>query len=104
MWPASTVSSRLLIAAALLSCAFAAGWSANGWRLKAKHEAEARRFVDASLAVVKRREAVIDETNARVAELERQRQRVRIIYREAVRNDPLCKQWSEQPISCPRSW
>ena len=33
MWPLPAVSSRLVIAAAILSLAFAAGWSVNGWRL-----------------------------------------------------------------------
>jgi len=102
MWP--TVSSRLVIGVAILSLAFAAGWYVNGQRLNAKHAEEARRFSDAALAVVKRREAVIEETNQRLTELERQKSKIRIIYRAAIRDDPECKAWSEQPISCPQSW
>lgn len=42
MWPLPAVSSRLAIAAAILSLAFAAGWSVNGWR-KDKQVAELKR-------------------------------------------------------------
>lgn len=38
MWPLPAASSRLAIAAAILSLAFAAGWSVNGWRMSATVE------------------------------------------------------------------
>lgn len=102
MWP--TVSSRLVIAVAILSLAFAAGWFANGWRLKSKHSAELVAMYEAGVQAVKKREAAAVEASARIAELERQKSKVRVIYRDAVRNNPECKAWSEQPIACPSSW
>ena len=33
MWPLPAVSSRMVIAAAILSLVFGAGWFVNGWRL-----------------------------------------------------------------------
>lgn len=99
-----TASSRAVIAAATLSLVFGAGWFVNGWRLKNKHGEELRRMLEAGVAAVARRETVIEATNDLVADLEAQKGKVKIIYRDAVRTDPECKAWSEQPIACPRSW
>lgn len=99
-----TASARLGVAVAALIFVFAAGWLANGWRLNNKHGEELRRMLEAGLDAVERRETVIEATNDLVADLEAQKGKVKIIYRDAVRTDPECKAWSEQPIACPRSW
>jgi hypothetical protein len=104
MWPLPAVSSRVVVAAVILSLAFAAGWSVNGWRLKNAHGKELRKMLQSGLDAVAKREAVIAESNAVIAGLETQKGKVKIIYRDAVRTDPECKAWSEQPIACPRSW
>jgi hypothetical protein len=64
MWPLPSVSSRTVIAAAILSLAFAAGWSVNGWRLGSKverlkneHATELRKMQDAGAEVVRKRDA-----------------------------------------------
>jgi hypothetical protein len=94
---------RVALAAVLLIGAFVAGWTTNAWRVKAAHEQELRAMLDAGAKVVRQREAVIATVNERLAEVEAARAKVKIIYREAVRNSPDCKAWSEQAIRCPLS-
>lgn len=103
MWPL-TASSRVIVAVVILSLASNAVWFGYVQWLKNKHGTELRKMLDAGAEVVKKRELVVDQSNVRIAELERQKGKVRIIYRDAIRSDPECKAWSELPISCPSSW
>lgn len=60
MWPLPSVSSRTVIAAAILSLAFAAGWSVNGWR----KDTEIARGKSALLAIRAEYAAALSDSQA----------------------------------------
>lgn len=53
MWP---VNPRILIAAAVVLSAFAAGWLANGWRLNSAHATELRKMYESGLQAYQSRD------------------------------------------------
>lgn len=66
MW--TTVSNRLVIAAAALSLAFAAGWYVNGLRLNGKHNAEIKAMYEAGRKVAAERREKIQELKGKSRE------------------------------------
>ncbi len=56
MIPWLPVSYRTLAIVGIALCVFAAGWSANGWRLNAKHATELRKMLEAGAEATKRRD------------------------------------------------
>ena len=75
MWP-WPVTGRLLLCAGVALFAFAAGWSANGARLKAKADAELVKMYRAGEKVVAKRQEKVDEYVAEVAALRGRKPRV----------------------------
>lgn len=44
---------------------------------------------------------VMAQAEARVETVVKERERVRTVYRDAVRTDPTCAEWARQPVACP---
>lgn len=120
------MSARLVVGGVLLALGFVLGWTTNGWRLNAKLDAQhAAWHAQAAAQQQAARKAVQDAFQRRLDEARRAEQdairalsnvvterdrlaeraeRVRVVYRDAVRTDPSCAQWAAQAISCPVSW
>ncbi len=68
MWPFPAVSSRMALLVAVVMCVFAAGWFANGWRLKAIHATELRKMQDAGIAALAKRQEAIQNLKGKSRE------------------------------------
>jgi hypothetical protein len=115
MWPLPAVSSRLVIAAAILSLAFAVGWSVNGWRLgrqidqikldAAQTQLSGYRAAMSALETQRARSAeIVAQATAEAGRLRQALATQRAKYNQAVQEEPECSEQASQPLRCPPAW
>ena len=115
LWPLPAVSSRLVIGAAILSLAFGAGWSVNGWRMgrqiaqirldAAQTQLSGYKAAMSALEAQRVRSAeIVAQATAEADRLRKALAGQRAKYDQAVKEEPECSEQASQPLRCPPAW
>lgn len=102
---------RAVVFAGIVLSAFGAGFYTNGARWQSKYDKQTAAHQTAMAKGWKSALEKYTEANSRalsaeatIAELRTRAGKTRVIYRDAVKEDPKCAAQASQPLVCPRPW